>query len=163
MRCTQTLSSHRPGPSPLLGVLKAVDLSKHVCDLVLEFLWIHVQGSAWRSGCPHNPHSACGSAAPCALPSALSDPSHAFVPSEQALNAPVCPCPSTVEGVPQGWESLYPHLTLFLACSLFPHCQPLPSVSTKSPRSTWLAASHRSMALLSLGSESLPPWLSMAT
>lgn len=48
-------SFHGPGRSPLLGALEAVDLGKHICNLILQFLWTHIQGSAWR------PHSAQGS------------------------------------------------------------------------------------------------------
>lgn len=50
----------------------------------------------------------------------------------------------------QGWESLCTHPALFPACFFFPcdrevSCMLLPPTS---PHSTWLAASHRSLALL---------------
>lgn len=82
LSCTQELSSHRLGPSPLLGALEAVDLGEHICDLILQLLWTHMQGLAWRSGCPRSSRSARGSGLSLrALLNPLgSFPSYAFSP-----------------------------------------------------------------------------------
>lgn len=143
-RCAQELSSHGPGPLPLLCALEAVNLGKHVCNFILQFLWTNVKGSAWRSGCPLGSLSAYGSGS---SPSLLSLPHvlrlFTFKAGAQYLCALLC----LHQPLSQRWESLCTRLTLFSACSLSHEVSPSLFPPTR-PHSTWLAAPHRSMVLL---------------
>lgn len=135
---------HGPGPLPLLCALEAVNLGKHVCNFILQFLWTNVKGSAWRSGCPLGSLSAYGSGS---SPSLLSLPHvlrlFTFKAGAQYLCALLC----LHQPLSQRWESLCTRLTLFSACSLSHEVSPSLFPPTR-PHSTWLAAPHRSMVLL---------------
>lgn len=111
-KCARESSSPGPGPSPLLGALKAVNLGKHICNFILQFLWTHIQGSGWKS-C-----SACGSGSSLSLlsPTPFLCPFFIFKAGAQYLCVLLCLHQPSF----RGWESLCTHLTLFSACSLSP-------------------------------------------